>query len=147
MKKALFPSGWSPGGNRAPSQRGACLFASGEYSPNPPSCKDGAFLGKDPHVSEPVWTTDLYESTFYLLGGCQLVAIEAEKVDGAIICRLSFQGEKLPQLQSEYFAGKAKVALFPFRRAFGQVNALVYSAKKKAKSQLRQAQATEGGTP
>lgn len=98
-------------------------------------------------MSDAVSTTDLYESTFYLLGGCQLVAIEAEKVDGAITCRLSFQGERLPALQSEYFAGKAKVALFPFRRAFGQVNALVYSAKKKAKNNLRQQeQTTEGGS-
>ena len=98
-------------------------------------------------MSETVTTTDLYESTFYMLGGCQLVAIEAEKVDGAITCRLSFQGDKLPELQSEYFAGKAKVALFPFRRAFGQVNALVYSAKKRAKNQLRQQeQVAEGGS-
>lgn len=98
-------------------------------------------------MSESVSTTDLYESTFYMLGGCQLVAIEAEKIDGAITCRLSFRGEKLPELQSEYFAGKARVALFPFRRAFGQVNALVYSAKKKAKNQLRQREqsAAEGG--
>ena len=89
-------------------------------------------------MNETVSTTDLYESTFYLLGGCQLTAIEAQRVDGAITCRLTFCGEQLAQLQSEYFAGRAKVALFPFRRAFGQVNALVYSAKKKAKSQLRQ---------
>ena len=95
-------------------------------------------------MSESISTTDLYESTFYLMGGCELVGIEAQRVDGSISCRLTFRGEKLPALQSEYFAGRARVALFPFRRAFGQVNALVYSAKKKAKGQLRQ-QATEGG--
>ena len=91
-----------------------------------------------------VSTTDLYESTFYLLGGCELVSIEAERVDGSITCRLTFKGDKLGELQLEYFSGKAKVPLFGFRRAFGQVNALVYSAKKKAKGQLRQ-QATKGG--
>jgi len=96
-------------------------------------------------VSESISTTDLYESTFYLMGGCELVGIEAQRVDGAITCRLTFRGEKLAGLQSEYFAGRARVALFPFRRAFGQVNALVYSAKKKAKSQLRQQQGAEGG--
>jgi hypothetical protein len=95
-------------------------------------------------VCETVSTTDLYEGTFYLMGGCELTGIEAERVDGGITCRLTFRGEKLTVLQSEYFAGKAKVALLPFRRAFGQVNALVYSAKKKAKSHLRQ-QAAEGG--
>ena len=96
-------------------------------------------------MSESISTTDLYESTFYLMGGCELVGIEAQRVDGAITCRLTFRGEKLAELQSEYFAGHARVALFPFRRAFGQVNALVYSAKKKAKSQLRQQQGAEGG--
>jgi len=96
-------------------------------------------------VSETVSTTDLYESTFYLMGGCELTGIEAERVDGGITCRLSFRGARLAELQSEYFAGHARVALFPFRRAFGQVNALVYSAKKKARSQLRQQQAAEGG--
>jgi hypothetical protein len=96
-------------------------------------------------MADRVSTTDLYESTFYLLGGCELLGIQAERVNGAITCRLTFCGPKLDELQSEYFAGRAKVALFPFRRAFGQVNALVYSAKKKAKSQLRQEQAAEGG--
>jgi len=95
-------------------------------------------------MSETVSTTDLYESTFYLMGGCELLTIEAERVDGTITCRLTFRGEKLASLQSEYFAGKARVALFPFRRAFGQVNALVYSSKKRAKGQLRQAEPDQG---
>jgi glutathione peroxidase-family protein len=98
-------------------------------------------------MADRLTTTDLYESTFYLLGGCELTGIEAERVNGTISCRLTFQGEKLAALQSEYFAGNAKVLIFPFRRAFGQVNALVYSAKKKAKNQLRQEQAAEGGEP
>ena len=95
-------------------------------------------------MGEQVSTTDLYESTFYLMGGCELVSIEAQRVDGSITCRLTFKGDQLGQLQLEYFAGKAKVPLFGFRRAFGQVNALVYSAKKKAKIQLKQS-AAEGG--
>jgi hypothetical protein len=96
-------------------------------------------------VNETVSTTDLYEGTFYLLGGCELTGIEAQRIDGAITCRLSFRGEKLAELQAEYFAGRARVALLPFRRAFGQVNALVYSAKKKAKVHLRQEGAAGGG--
>jgi hypothetical protein len=95
-------------------------------------------------VSESISTTDLYESTFYLMGGCELVGIEAQRIDGAITCRLTFRGEKLAELQSEYFAGRAKVSLFPFRRAFGQVNALVYTAKKRAKGHLRQPQDAQG---
>jgi len=98
-------------------------------------------------MGEPVSTTDLYESTFYLLGGCELVSIEAQRLDGSITCRLTFRGDTLGQLQLEYFSGKAKVPLFPFRRAFGQVNALVYSAKKRAKGQLKHEEAERGGQP
>ena len=96
-------------------------------------------------MGEQVSTTDLYESTFYLLGGCQLLSIEAERVDGSITCRLTFRGEKLGELQLEYFGGKAKVPLFAFRRAFGQINALVYSAKKRAKGQLKHDHSNSGG--
>ena len=39
-------------------------------------------------MSESVSTTDLYESTFYLMGGCELTGIEAQRVDGSITCRL-----------------------------------------------------------
>jgi hypothetical protein len=95
-------------------------------------------------MGEQVSTTDLYESTFYLLGGCELVSIEAQRVDGSITCSLTFKGDQLDQLQLEYFAGKAKVPLFGFRRAFGQVNALVYSAKKRAKGQHKQAELNPG---
>jgi hypothetical protein len=95
-------------------------------------------------MGEQITTTDLYESTFYLLGGCELVSIEAQRVDGSITCSLTFKGDQLDQLQLEYFAGKAKVPLFGFRRAFGQVNALVYSAKKRAKGQHKQAELNPG---
>jgi len=96
-------------------------------------------------MGDPISTTDLYEGTYYLLSGCELVAIEALRVNGAITCRLSFEGECLQRLQLEYFNGKAQVALFEFRRAFGQINALVHSAKKRARGQLRQERSAEGG--
>lgn len=89
-------------------------------------------------MGEQVITTDLYEGTYYLLNGCQLVCIEGVPVNGSITCKLTFQGEPLNRLQMEYFSGAARVPLFEFRRTFGQVNALVRSAKKKAKGQRRQ---------
>jgi hypothetical protein len=99
-------------------------------------------------MGDAISTTDLYEATFYLLGGCELLGIEATRVNGTITCRLTFRGPRLEELQAEYFAGRARVALLPFRRSFGQLHALVYSAKKKAKSQLRQQEkAAEGGEP
>ena len=51
-------------------------------------------------------------------------------------CRLSFRGEKLLDLQRRYFAGEGAVPIYAFRRTFGRVNALVRTAKKKAKSRL-----------
>ena len=87
-------------------------------------------------MGERVSTTDLYESTYYLMGGCELEGIEAQRLNGTISCRLTFSGERLPELQREYFAGRATVLLLHFRRAFGQINAIVGKAKKKAKNRL-----------
>jgi len=47
----------------------------------------------------------------------------------------------------EYFQGRAEVNLLQFRRAYGQVNALVRSAKKKAKAQLSRKSARPEGGP
>ena len=90
-----------------------------------------------------VTTTDLYESCYYLLNGCELASIEYSKVNGKITCQLSFQSENITSLQIEYFHGKAKVNLFDFRRAFGQVLSLVKTTKKKAKNKLNQPYASE----
>jgi len=98
-------------------------------------------------MGEHVSTTDLYEGTYYLLHGCELVCIEGAPVNGSITCKLTFQGAPLSRLQLEYFSGKAHVPLFEFRRAFGQVNALVREARKKAKGRLRQPGSPEGGQP
>ena len=91
-------------------------------------------------MGELVSTTDLYESTFYLLGGCELRLDRGRARRRLDHLQADLPGEKLGQLQLEYFSGKAKVPLFGFRRAFGQVNALVYSARKRAKGQLKQEQ-------
>ena len=82
-------------------------------------------------MGEQVSTTDLYEGTYYLLHGCELVCIEGVPINGSITCKLAFQGAPLSRLQLEYFSGK--------------VNALVREAKKKAKGRLRQASSPEGG--
>ena len=98
-------------------------------------------------MGEHVSTTDLYEGIYYLVHGCQLVCIEGVPINGSITCKLTFQGSPLSRLQLEYFSGKANVPLFEFRRTFGQVNALVREAKKKAKGQIRQANPSEGDRP
>jgi len=98
-------------------------------------------------MGDQISTTDLYEGAYYLLGGCELVAIEGLRVNGSITCRLTFEGEDLSRLQLEYFGGKARVALFDFRRTFGQVNALVHSARKKARNQIRHGGREPEATP
>ncbi|MCC6131762.1 MAG: hypothetical protein IT186_17730 [Acidobacteria bacterium] len=81
-------------------------------------------------------TTDLYEASYYLLCGCYLERIEGEYVGDSISCRLTFRDEKLGELQKRYFAGEAAVPIFAFRRTFGQVNALVRAARKKARMRI-----------
>ena len=95
-------------------------------------------------MGERVSTTDLYESTYYLLGGCELESIEAERVGGTISCRLTFRGEKIEYLQQEYFGGRAVVGLISFRRTLGRINAMVWSVKKRARARLRQERIERG---
>ena len=96
---------------------------------------------------ETVITTDLYESTYYLLAGCELESIEGLRINGKITCRFSFRSPRIPQLQMEYFHGGAEVNLLQFRRAYGQINALVRSAKKKAKAELTRSPIRQEGGP
>ncbi len=85
-----------------------------------------------------VTTYDLYEGSYYLLGSCELDAIEGRKLNGEITCRMSFTGENLAQLQLSYLNGQASANLFEFRRTYSQLSSLVLRAKKKFKNQLKQ---------
>ncbi len=85
-----------------------------------------------------VTTFDLYEGSYYLLGGCELEAIEGLKVNGTLTYRMSFTGEKLVQLQLSYLNGQASANLFEFRRTYSQLSSLVLKAKKKLRNQLKQ---------
>lgn len=89
-------------------------------------------------------TTDLYEAAYYLLNGGGLSSIEGIKINGRISCQLRFSGEIISQLQIEYFHGRATVNLFTFRRAFGHVNALVHTTRKKVKKELEGCGGREG---
>lgn len=96
---------------------------------------------------EQVTTCDLYEGAFYLLGGCELEAIEGLRVDGQMTCRMSFTGSRLEALQLVYLQGRASANLFEFRRTYSQLASLVQKAKKKFKNQLKQQEAQQqGGT-
>jgi hypothetical protein len=97
-----------------------------------------------------VTTTDLYESVYYYLNSCELIEITGVKVNGKIACELTFARPNIGSLQVAYLQGKAEVNLLEFRRAFGQINAWVHTAKKKFKNRLKneapkRTQALEGG--
>ena len=74
---------------------------------------------------EQVSTFDLYEGSYYLLGGCELEAIEGVKVNGALTCRMSFTGENLAQLQLSYLNGQASANLFEFRRTYSHLSSQI----------------------
>ena len=84
------------------------------------------------HIS----TSDTYESCFYLLAGCSLVAVEGFPRNGRITCSLKFTGTNILSKQAEYFSGKAVVDLFEFRRTYQQVCAWIKEAKKEVNRQL-----------
>jgi hypothetical protein len=79
---------------------------------------------------ETAQVTDLYQASYLLLSGCELTAIECIPTGGAISCRMSFQGERLPELLDDWFARRAAANLYSFRTAYGQINTWVHQAKK-----------------
>jgi len=85
-----------------------------------------------------ITTTDLYESAYYLISGCELSAIEGMQVDGKITCQMIFSGPNVGKLQAEYFQGEAVVKLFDFRRSYAHLNKLIYDSKKKFQKELRE---------
>lgn len=91
-----------------------------------------------------ITTSDFYEATYYLLNNCTVQSIQCLPVNGKVGCALTFEGEKLPSLQIDYFQGRAEVNLLQFRRAYGQVNSYAYEAKKKWRQEQRRKE-DEGG--
>ena len=64
-------------------------------------------------MSEGITTTDLYESTFYLMGGCELVGIEAQRVDGSITCRLTSAGRSSLSFKASTSPAEPRSRSFP----------------------------------
>ena len=91
-----------------------------------------------------VSTCDLYEGAYYLIHGCEITAVEGVKIDGRLACRLTVEGENLPELQLCYLQGKAQANLFVFRRTYGHLNVLVQKAKRRFRRELRAEPETDG---
>ena len=79
-------------------------------------------------------TSDLYEAAYYLTQGvtphlvtCRLLAGNVTK---DIICDFYFEGEVIPQLQSDFLRSEATVNLALFRRCYGEINNYANNAKR-----------------
>jgi hypothetical protein len=100
---------------------------------------------------ERVGVTDLYQACWLLLNGCELEGIECIPTGGVLSCRLSFAGERIEELQEEYFQKRSRVNLWAFRTAYNQINSYIHQAKKSYDQTKRReaagATAAEGGTP
>jgi len=88
-------------------------------------------------------TSDAWEAAYMLLEGANLDEIEGMQTNGRIICRMILSGENITKLQLTYLNGEAKAGILEMRSMLGQVNAWLYAARKKFKSQ--QQEKAQGG--
>ena len=88
-------------------------------------------------------TSDAWEAAYMILEGAHLEEIEGMQTNGRIICRMILSGKNITRLQLTYLNGDAKAGVLELRSMLGQVNAWIYAAKKKFKSQIQQE--TQGG--
>ncbi len=84
-----------------------------------------------------VSTNDLYEATYYLMNGCELVSLDGMRVNGKVTCRMNLEGGELARLQLLYLQGEAHVNLIDFRRAFGHVYNIAHKEKTRCKKVLK----------
>jgi len=74
--------------------------------------------------------TDLYQASYLLLSGCELIGIECIPTGGSISCSLRFQGKNVNALNDAWWRKDATVNLWNFRTAYSQINSFVHQAKK-----------------
>ena len=92
-----------------------------------------------------ITTSDAWEAAYMILHGANLDEIEGIQTNNRIICRMILSGKDITKLQLTYLNGEAEANVLKTRSMVGQVNAWIYAAKKKFKSQANQQTATQGG--
>jgi gamma-glutamylcyclotransferase (GGCT)/AIG2-like uncharacterized protein YtfP len=80
-----------------------------------------------------------------ILHGATLDEIEGMQTNNRIICRMILSGDNIAKLQLTYLNGEAQANVLKMRSMVGQVNAWIYAAKKKIKTQLQQQIPSGGG--
>jgi hypothetical protein len=74
--------------------------------------------------------TDLYQASFYVLNGCEVVAVECIPSGMATSCQIMISGGDLSNLTQIWFEKRAVANLASFRRAYNQVYTLCQQAKR-----------------
>ncbi len=79
---------------------------------------------------ETVEVTDLYQASWYLLSGCEILGVECIKAGNGTSCRILVQGQNLAELANAWFEREAVVNLWTFRNAYSEINSHVQQAKR-----------------
>jgi hypothetical protein len=90
------------------------------------------------------YVTDLYQASYFLMNGCELIGVECIPTGGVLCCRIGFRGEGLGKLSAQWFEKRAVANLWVFRNAYNQINSYVHQAKRNYKDAPRRR--AEGGS-
>lgn len=74
--------------------------------------------------------TDLYQASYYLMNGCEILAVDCIPTGNTSSCQIALQGANLTDLAQAWFEKKAVANLWTFRNAYSQVNSHVQQAKR-----------------
>jgi hypothetical protein len=87
---------------------------------------------------ETVQITDLYQASYYILNGCELVGVECIPTGNSTSCQIGVRGSNLAGLEESWFGKKAAANLWAFRNAYSQINSHVQQAKRSFEFGRRQ---------
>ena len=83
--------------------------------------------------------TDLYQASYYLLSGCELLSVDVIPAGTTSSCRLVLRGSELPRLAQAWFDKSAAANLWQFRNAYSEINSHVQQAKRSFEFTRRKA--------
>ena len=78
--------------------------------------------------------TDLYQASYYLLSGCEILGVDCIPTGRALNCQITLSGADLTSLAQNWFDKKAVANLWAFRNAYSQINSHVQQAKRSFES-------------
>lgn len=79
---------------------------------------------------ETAGVTDLYQASYYLISGCEILGVECIPAGSGTSCRIVLRGRKLGELEVAWLSKSAVVNLWSFRAAYTEINAHVQQAKR-----------------